>query len=263
MLINRVLVALPLLAAAGAIFWRGAPWMWETATFVAALWALWEWGRLGGLRGRAAAGYAALSAAFMLAGKFLLDGNLGAADAMFGGACLFWATAAPALMLSGFPLRRAAFYAAGMLTIFAAWYASAVMFVNDPDALLAVLAVVWTADSAAYFVGRRWGKKQMSPRISPGKTWEGFFGGMFCALTLAFLCGPLLFVAPPPAWLLAATAAVVALAVLGDLFESEIKRRGGVKDSGGVLGAHGGVLDRLDAMLPALPFGALLSPWLN
>lgn len=263
MLANRIFVALPLLALAGAIFWRGTPWMWSSATFVAALWALWEWGRLGGLRGRAAAGYAALSAIFMLAGKFLLDGNLEAADAMFGGACFFWVLAAPLLLFWGLPLRRAAFYAAGMWIIFAAWYAAAVMFANYSDALLALLAVVWTADSAAYLIGRRWGKSQISPRISPGKTWEGFFGGMFCALALAFLCGPLLFVAPPQAWLLSATAAVVALAALGDLFESAVKRRGGVKDSGGVLGAHGGVLDRLDAMLPVLPFGALLSPWLN
>ena len=237
--------------------------MWAAATCIAALWALWEWGRLGGLRGFAAAGYVALSAILMLGGRFILDGNLAATDAMFGLACVFWAGAAPLLMLSDFPLRRAAFYAAGMLTIFAAWHASAVMFVHDSAALVSALAIVWTADSAAYFVGRKWGRNRMSPTISPGKTWEGFFGGMICALLLAFIVGPIVYSSPSLAWLLTAAAAIVALGVLGDLFESALKRREGVKDSGGVLGAHGGALDRLDAMLPSLPFAALISPWLN
>ena len=262
MLANRILIGLPLAAGAAAVLLRGAPWIWQAATFIAASWALWEWGRLGGLRAQAAAGYAALSAAFMFAGKFLLDGNPDAADALFGAACLFWAAAAPILMLSAAPFRRAAYYAMGMLMIFAAWYASAVMAVYHTDVLLSVLALVWTADSAAYFIGRRWGKNRMSPQLSPRKTWEGFFGGMLCALALAFVCGPILFVAPPLAWLLTAAAAIVALGALGDLFESAVKRRSGAKDSGGILGAHGGVLDRLDAMLPSLPFAALMSPWL-
>ena len=105
------------------------------------------------------------------------------------------------------------------------------------------------------------GKKQMAPYISAGKTWEGFCGGMLCALALVFAVGASLYVAPM-VLLLSASAAVVALSVIGDLFESIIKRQSGVKDSGGVLGAHGGVLDRLDATLPVLPFGVLLSPWL-
>ncbi len=254
-------MAVPLLSAVGLIFWLGSPLLWQAATFFASLWALWEWGRLGGLGGRAAAGYAAMSGAFMLAGKFLLDGNLAAADAMFGLACFFWTAAAPLVLLTNLRLRRTAFYAAGILVIFSAWYASAVMIVNHSDILLSLLAIVWTADTAAYLVGRRWGKKQMAPYISAGKTWEGFCGGMLCALALVFAVGASLYVAPM-VLLLSASAAVVALSVIGDLFESIIKRQSGVKDSGGVLGAHGGVLDRLDATLPVLPFGVLLSPWL-
>ncbi|MGI9306319.1 MAG: phosphatidate cytidylyltransferase [Gammaproteobacteria bacterium] len=261
-MLARVLVAVPLLAAVFAIVWHGNVWLWGAATFGAALLAAHEWGRLGGLQGRAALVYAGFSAALMGGGYLLLNGNLAASDALFGGACFFWTAVAPFFMLSALRWRRAAFCAAGMTLIFTAWYASLVLFANDLDVLLAVLAAVWTADTAAYLCGRRWGRNQMAPQISPGKTWEGFFGGMTAALALAYFAGPVLFTAPSPAWLWAAAFAVVSLGVLGDLFESSLKRNCGVKDSGVILGGHGGVLDRLDALLPALPFGALASPWL-
>ena len=259
---SRVAVALPLLAAVLAILWSGTLWMWAAATFLAALLAVREWGRLGGLTGRAEIAYVAFSAVLMLGGKFILDGNLEAADVLFGGACFFWAVVAPFVMLSGARWRPVLFYAAGMLVIFAAWYAAVVLFANDLYVLLGVLSLVWTADTAAYLCGRRWGRTKMAPYISPGKTWEGFFGGMTAVLLLTYGGGPELFFAPPPALLWSAAFTIAALAALGDLFESSLKRNAGVKDSGALLGGHGGVLDRLDAMLPVLPFGALISSWL-
>ncbi|MBE8158373.1 MAG: phosphatidate cytidylyltransferase [Betaproteobacteria bacterium] len=261
-MLKRTAVALPLLAAVLALVWRGDSWMWATATFFAALLAAREWGRLGGLGGRAQIAYVAFSAALMLGGKFLLDGNLAASDALFSGACFFWAAAAPFAMLSGVRFRPAIFCAAGMLVIFSAWYAAVLLFANDLYVLLGIMSLVWAADTAAFLGGRRWGKTKMAPLISPGKTWEGFFCGMAAALLLAHWGGAELFSAPPPVWLWTAGFAVASLAALGDLFESSLKRQCGVKDSGILLGAHGGVLDRLDALLPVLPFGALISPWL-
>lgn len=262
MLIARLAVAVPLLAAVLAMVWWGPPWLWQSATFVAALLAAREWARLAGLAALSAAAYTALAGVFMLGGQYVLDGNVGAADAMFGWVCFFWAIVAPFSILFCMRWRRLLFSASGLLIIFAAWYAAAVLFVNDLYALLAVMALVWTADSAAYLVGRRWGKTKMAPQISPGKTWEGFWGGMTACLALTYFVGTRLFLMPSLVWLLTATFVVVALAAVGDLFESSLKRQRGVKDSGVILGSHGGVLDRLDAMLPALPFAALISSWL-
>lgn len=263
-MVGRLLVAIPLAAAVVAMLWHGAPWLWQSATLVAALWAIWEWGQLGRLSRPAGIGYLILSAVFFLTGKILLDSNFTASEAMFAVACFFWVAIAPWMMLWQIRcLRTIPYYALGMLIIFAAWYSSAVMFSTAPHVLTAVLVLVWTADSAAYFTGRMWGQTKMSPNISPGKTWEGFFGGMMCSLALTLIFGSWLFDALPPALLLSATAVLVALSVQGDLFESSLKRESGVKDSGTILGGHGGVLDRLDAMLPTLPFGALISSWLT
>ena len=241
----------------------GPSWLWPSATFAAALIAAREWGRLGGLAPAAALGYAGLTAIFMLIAKWALDSRMQAADVFFGGICFFWALLAPLAMLTGHQWRRPLLCAAGMLVIFAAWHASASLFLSAPHVLLSALAIVWTADSAAYAVGKRWGKTPLAPQLSPGKTWEGLFGGGAAALALALFAGPFLFVSPPTVWLLTAVVAAVALAVAGDLFESSLKRLAGVKDSGSLLGGHGGVLDRLDALLPTLPFVMLLSPWLN
>lgn len=136
----------------------------------------------------------------------------------------------------------------------------------SPWLLLGIMALVWVADSAAYFSGRRFGKRKLAPAISPGKTWEGVAGALFAVTLYVFLVWlfsgythpymflPTLFIA---AWFW------VALAVEGDLFESLIKRQAGVKDSGAILPGHGGLLDRIDALTPTLPLAALLMLWLK
>jgi phosphatidate cytidylyltransferase len=130
----------------------------------------------------------------------------------------------------------------------------------SPWMLLFVMCLVWVADSAAYFAGRKFGKNKLAPSISPGKTWEGVAGAIFgvsiyVALVWTFSAEfsrlQLL-----PALMLAAWWWVV-LAVIGDLFESAIKRQAGVKDSGALLPGHGGLLDRIDALTSTLPLAAL------
>jgi phosphatidate cytidylyltransferase len=115
---------------------------------------------------------------------------------------------------------------------------------------------VWAADIGAYFAGRRFGKRKLAPAVSPGKSWEGALGGLACALLVSLTFAYALAV-PWGAPLLLFTVLVAVLSIFGDLFESVLKRTAGVKDSGGLLPGHGGVLDRLDALLPALPLAAL------
>jgi phosphatidate cytidylyltransferase len=127
--------------------------------------------------------------------------------------------------------------------------------------LLAIMAIVWVADVTAYFVGRAYGKHKLAPNVSPGKTVEGAVGALFgvacyaVMITLAFQ--------PIKASIGAVLGVAVglgAIGIVGDLFESALKRQAGLKDSGNILPGHGGVLDRIDALLPVLPMAALLLP---
>ncbi|EKP93650.1 phosphatidate cytidylyltransferase [Thermaerobacter subterraneus] len=126
--------------------------------------------------------------------------------------------------------------------------------------LLVPLVILWVQDIAAFFVGRAVGRHRMAPRISPGKTWEGAAGGLAAGLLVAIALAGLLDV--DPAGLLPAAAAVAVAGQAGDLFESYWKRRAGLKDSGALLPGHGGMLDRIDSLLPALLlFNWWMQPW--
>lgn len=153
--------------------------------------------------------------------------------------------------------------AAGTLAVVPAWCALSLIHSGNfgtaegADAghrwLLVALAIVWAADSGAYFAGRRYGRRKLAPRISPNKTVEGALGGLAAGVAVAILGA--WFAGAAGSWLpVAATAvAAVAFSIVGDLFESLLKRHAGVKDSGDLIPGHGGVLDRIDALLPALP----------
>jgi phosphatidate cytidylyltransferase len=140
--------------------------------------------------------------------------------------------------------------------------------------LLSVLAIVWCADIFAYVCGKTFGKNKLAPSISPGKSWEGAIGGGVVTLLVAaatVLLGGELFagtfavrVQASLGWLgmFAVLALIVVASVVGDLFESQLKRRAGAKDSSNLLPGHGGVLDRIDALVPVLPLAALIATWL-
>lgn len=132
--------------------------------------------------------------------------------------------------------------------------------VPAPWMLLGVMGLVWVADSAAYFAGRKFGKTKLAPSISPGKTWEGVAGaiaGVTVYIGLIWMFRPeFTNLQMLPALMLTAWWWVV-LAVIGDLFESAIKRQAGIKDSGALLPGHGGLLDRIDALTSTLPLAAL------
>jgi phosphatidate cytidylyltransferase len=162
--------------------------------------------------------------------------------------------------------------AAGTLAVVPAWCALALLHASQPNGhrwLLVALAIVWAGDTGAYFAGRAFGGKlfkgrKLAPRISPNKTVEGLLGGMVCALPAAALLGWFAgaTVAQQPLLLCVALATFLA-SVVGDLFESLLKRHVGVKDSGDILPGHGGILDRIDAVLAALPVFALGKLWLG
>jgi phosphatidate cytidylyltransferase len=151
------------------------------------------------------------------------------------------------------------------------------LFRHSPVYLLSVMALVWIADIGAYFSGKAFGKRKLAPSISPGKSWEGAIGG--CIAVLVIASGTILFAGnnmySPLAdtfavrlefehgWAVTilALVAISAASVVGDLFESQLKRRAGFKDSSALLPGHGGVLDRIDALIPVLPLAALIGAW--
>ena len=157
--------------------------------------------------------------------------------------------------------------AAGTLAIVPAWCALGVLHGSEPNGhrwLFVALAIVWAADSGAYFAGRHFGKRKLSPRISPNKTIEGLAGGLACGLVVALAFAPLAGARLGQLPLVGlATLAAVLFSVVGDLFESLLKRHVGAKDSGDLIPGHGGILDRIDGVIAALPVFALAKAWLG
>ena len=162
---------------------------------------------------------------------------------------------------------RAYKLAAGTLAIVPAWCALGVLHGGDPNGhrwLLVALALVWAADSGAYFAGRRYGKRKLAPRISPNKTVEGAVGGLLAALVVALVLAPFAGASLGQLPLVAVvTLFAAAFSVVGDLFESLLKRHVGAKDSGDLIPGHGGILDRIDGVLAALPVFAVGKAWLG
>ncbi|MFN0163033.1 MAG: phosphatidate cytidylyltransferase [Burkholderiales bacterium] len=270
MLKTRVVTALVLLALIiPMLVWLPpSGWALFVGLFVVA--GAWEWGRLAGLEGAGRIVYPAVIAAVI--------GALLALDAAAGSLGTLLHVAAIALWLGLVPLwlaRRVKLpggwlsCAIGALFLVSCWIAVWQARELGILYLLVLLAVVWVADIAAYFSGRAFGRRKLAPSISPGKTWEGVVGGQAGVLLFATACALVVGLAPnffadglaTGGWALVLLSAVVlaASSVVGDLFESLLKRERGQKDSSGLLPGHGGVLDRIDALIPSMPLAMLIA----
>ena len=260
---GRGVVAVVLLAAAGLLIISEQPVLWGGITLLAAAVAAGEWAALSGFSKRSRVWYVVLFLVLALMGEFVLFADV-SHRGLWVVVAFFWAFVAPWMLLRKWVGGNAIIVGAlGMLLLYATWQAAKMLYKHDVYMLIVGMAAVWLFDSAAFFVGRLIGRTPLSPEISPKKTIEGFLGGLSVVVMVAvFFQIPIGGREYSPALLLAVVIALSMLATVGDLFESSLKRKAGVKDSGVLLGAHGGVLDRLDAMLPVLPFVALLSPWL-
>ena len=259
MLKERVLTAvLMLLVLVPAMLWLPqAGWALFTAGIIAI--GGWEWGGLAAFTEAQKKGYGAALLALMLALLLLFPGlvHWPGADlrpfllAVYGAATLFWLVLVPLWLRRRWPCRGPAGALLGVMVLVPAWLAVVQFRALGVLVLLAVLGVAWVADIAAYFAGRAFGRHKLAPSISPGKTWEGVAGAVAGVLVLGLAVGPRGGVGIA-AWALVLIL-LTAVSVVGDLFESLLKRQAGIKDSSGLLPGHGGVLDRIDSLTAILP----------
>ena len=273
MLKTRVLTAIALLPLVLGMLFLSSAAAWMAFASAVALVSCWEWSRLcgfGPLARRvflvASAGIGVALAAAYLRGPERVFANL--AQASFVAAAYFWVFAVPAWLALRLRPEPWASGLAGWFVLWPMWAALVVLREASPWILLACAALVWVADIAAYFAGRRFGRRKLAPAIGPGKTWEGVMGALLGVLAFGLALDVYAHARPGPfaalfdpaggAPAVAAMLALAALSVLGDLFESWMKRCAGRKDSSALLPGHGGILDRIDALTPALPVAALL-----
>jgi phosphatidate cytidylyltransferase len=260
MLKQRLLAALVLIPAfLAALFWL-PQWAWAALMALVVLLGAHEWARLGHFGKTAHAVFLVLTLLLLAACYRLLDEGSPAAWGLVAASVAFWLVLAP-FWVSGHwraarPLLRAV---VGWVLLIPTWIAIVELRLIGPGLVLYAMGMVWLADSAAYFSGRMWGRHKLAPSVSPGKTWEGVAGALVAVAILASIVGLsgkdffLAGYAVETGLLVVASCFVVAVSILGDLFESHIKRLAGVKDSGSLIPGHGGVLDRIDSQTAALP----------
>lgn len=260
MLKTRIITALFLVLGLGGVVFYLPPLAAVFAFSLIAALAAWEWAGLMGQGSPARVMYAAV----ML--LFCWQIHVGVPEivpALLGVSAAFWILVVPLWFrfkwkLAGNDLFG---YVLGGLVILPTWAAMIALHSVNPWLLLAVMAVVWVADVSAYFSGRRFGKHKLAPTISPAKTWEGVAGavvGVMIYGALVFYGSSLGGQLPANFPLSLVLLVLTAVSVMGDLFESLLKRQAGIKDSSNLLPGHGGVLDRIDSLTSTLPLAALI-----
>ncbi len=274
MLKQRIITAISLLAILiPALFAKQPEWLMGVSLVLIVL-ACWEWGQLNGYT-KKASWLMALDGLVLCALAWKFGLHMMKTPMLWLIVGSLWVLVAAWLIQRGVSrwqdVPRWLRVAGGLLALAAAWLAVAQAKAIGVNFLLSLLLMVWVADIGAYFSGRRYGRRKLAPSISPGKSWEGVYGGFAACMLLALVWAH--WQAPwmdseslyqkllqGRGWLLLilSTALMVTLSVAGDLVESLVKRSAGMKDSSNLLPGHGGVLDRVDALLPTLPLGMML-----
>lgn len=246
-------------------------------TLVVCMLAAWEWGQLSGFVNRTQRVWLAVLCGLLLALMLftLPEYHYGVDIVVVEGSLwlsLFWWVVALLLVLS-YPA-SAAFWrnskalrlAFGLMTIVPFFWGMVALRGWHYEAnhyygaiwLLYVMILVWGADSGAYMFGKLFGKHKLAPKVSPGKTWQGFIGGLFTAAVISWIYGVVVNLEVAPSTLLICSVVAALASVLGDLTESMFKREAGIKDSGNLIPGHGGILDRIDSLTAAVPVFACL-----
>lgn len=262
MLKQRIITALILLpiALCGFFLLEGSGF----ALFIGLVVSLgaWEWARLAGFEAQPARVVFAVVVAALL---FLMHLVPGVAPWVLGAAVLWWALAT--YLVLTYPRSSEQWSGVapklliGLLILLPAW--QGLVFIKQLPLgnwlIMAVMVLVWGADIGAYFSGKAFGKRKLAPQVSPGKSWEGVYGGLALSLVITAVVGVV------RDWTLGqmilgllGAAIVVFISVVGDLTESMFKRQSGIKDSSNLLPGHGGVLDRIDSLTAAIPVFAVL-----
>jgi phosphatidate cytidylyltransferase len=267
-------ILIPLVIA--ALFWLPLSGF-AITTIIICMLAAWEWGQFAGMASRQQRIWLAVLCGLILAvmlftlqpyqrnlHQFQMESSLWASLGWWIAALflvLFYPASA-ALWRHSRPLRLVF----GLLTIIPFFWGMMALrqYHYDTDHfagawwLLFVMFIVWGADSGAYMFGRLFGKHKLAPKVSPGKTWEGFFGGLLSSAIIAWLFAMLAPLTVSPGTLVICAVIATLASVLGDLTESMFKREAGIKDSGNLIPGHGGILDRIDSLTAAVPVFACL-----
>jgi len=239
---------------------------WALLTFLITVLAAREWARLAQMQKSAELLFIlaviASCSIFILVLKLMHNVGVGNLSlGIYAGALAFWLLAVPLWLVYNWHPTRTWLALIGLLVLVTAWLALVQLREIAPSLILWLLSVVWVADTAAYFCGKKYGKRKLAPNISPGKTLEGVYGAFVAvsvyAIAIVAVSGNhnlSAFGRVVPAYLLLISHwFITGLSIIGDLFESLLKRHAGVKDSGSILPGHGGILDRIDGVISTLP----------
>jgi phosphatidate cytidylyltransferase len=256
MLKTRIITAIVLAIGFSMALFKASNQVWAVITLSATLIALWEWSNL--IKLTKLQMLLNLSGALSIGLMMLFSSHIPLGDYKdeleFSLLCMstvFWIALIPIWLISRKKVTNKLVMAVlGLLLLLATWIALNGLQHISPWLLLAVLLTVWLADSAAYFTGKRFGRHKLAPEISPGKTWEGVAGAMLASTVYGLLLCHYLHMSR---WLIVGLWIIVVLSIMGDLFESLLKRQAGKKDSSHLLPGHGGVLDRIDGLISTLP----------
>ncbi|PPC92766.1 MAG: phosphatidate cytidylyltransferase [Methylotenera sp.] len=255
MLKTRIITAIVLMIGFLGILFFASAKAWALLTLAATLVGIWEWANLIKLHQTQVKAYFVFALILGLAFVFAPDIDLSQymeviTLSVLALAVMFWLLIAPVLMLNRTNINHPGIMSLlGLVLLFSTWFGLMGLHRISPWLLLSVLATVWIADTAAYFFGKRYGRIKLAPKISPGKTWEGVAGALF---TVTLYGAALCIIFDINVWLIIGLWLIVVLSIMGDLFESLLKRQAGIKDSGQLLPGHGGLLDRIDGLIPSL-----------